>query len=69
MDSQFRAFESPMESQASLIATPLPCPRPMRAQTIAVRTPYRILGAAVMALLAVPRRLVLAPVINRRRRA
>lgn len=39
----------------------------MRPQTIAVWTPYRILGAMLMLLLAVPRTLVLVPAAIRRR--
>ena len=39
----------------------------MQPQTIAVWTPYRILGAMLMLLLAVPRTLVLVPAAIRRR--
>jgi len=65
MDSQSRAFESPAES--NLAAAPLPCPRAMHPQTLTVWTPFSILGAVVMALLTLPRALVLAPVSRRRR--
>lgn len=67
MDSHSRAFESPAESHPASPATPLPCPQIMRPQTIAVWTPYRILGAMLMLLLAVPRTLVLVPAAIRRR--
>ena len=69
MDSQSRLFESPTESHSPITAAPLPCPRPMQPQTITVWTPYRILGTLLMALLTVPRILVLAPALARRRRA
>lgn len=65
MDSQSRPFEAPLEMLP--VATPLPCPRPMRPQTITVWTPYRILGTALMVLLTVPRILALAPAVARRR--
>ena len=39
----------------------------MRPQTIAVWTPYRILGSVLMLLLAVPRTLILVPAVIRRR--
>lgn len=64
MDSHSRAFEASADSHS---ATPLPCPRVMQPQTIAVWTPYRILGAMLMLLLAVPRTLVLVPAAIRRR--
>ena len=67
MDSQSRQFESPLESHP--IAAPLPCPRAMQPQTITVATPFSILGTLLMALLTVPRMLVMVPVLNRRRRA
>jgi hypothetical protein len=41
----------------------------MHPQTLTVWTPFSILGSVVMALLTLPRTLVLAPVANRRRRA
>lgn len=69
MDSQSRPFESPMESLPVRAAAPLPCPRPMQPQTITVWTPFSILGTLLMALLTVPRILVLAPALSRRRRA
>lgn len=67
MDSHSRAFESPAESSLASPATPLPCPQVMRPQTITVWTPYRVLGAMLMLLLAVPRTLVLVPAVIRRR--
>lgn len=65
MDSHSRAFESPAESPSP--AVPLPCPRAMLPQTITVWTPYRVVGAVLMVLLALPRTLVLAPAAIRRR--
>lgn len=67
MDSKSRAFELPVESHP--IAAPLPCPRRMQPQTITVGTPVTLLGTLLMALLTVPRMLVLVPALNRRRRA
>jgi hypothetical protein len=67
MDSHFRAFETPAESHAASPATPLPCHQVMRPQNITVWTPYRIVGAMLMLLLAVPRTLVLVPAAIRRR--
>ena len=67
MDSQSRQFESPLDSHP--VAAPLPCPRKMQPQTITVGTPFCLLGTLLMALLTVPRMLVLVPVLNRRRRA
>jgi hypothetical protein len=67
MDSHLRAFETPAESHSVPPATPLPCPRVMQPQTITVWTPYRLVGALLMLLLAVPRTLVLVPAAIRRR--
>lgn len=67
MDSHLRAFETPAESYAVPPATPLPCPRVMQPQTLVVWTPYRIVGALLMLMLAVPRTLVLMPAAIRRR--
>jgi hypothetical protein len=69
MDSQSRLFESPAETHSRITAAPRPCPRAMQPQTITVWTPTRILGKALMALFTVPRILVLAPALARRRRA
>jgi hypothetical protein len=41
----------------------------MQPQTITVGTPVTLLGTLLMALLTVPRMLVLVPALNRRRRA
>jgi hypothetical protein len=41
----------------------------MHPQTLTVWTPFSVLGSLVMALLTLPRTLVLAPAVNRRRRA
>lgn len=51
---------------------PLRCPRTMPTQSLQVGTPVSILGAALMALLSLPRAAILAPAmirINRSRRA
>lgn len=69
MDSQSRAFESPVESNPVVAAAPLTCPRAMHPQTLTIWTPFSILGSVVMALLTLPRTLVLAPAASRRRRA
>ncbi len=69
MDSQSRPFETPLEMLTIPAATPLPCPHPMRPQSITVWTPTRILGTALMALLTVPRILAVTPAVTRRRRA
>lgn len=67
MDSHSRAFETSAESNSVPPATPLPCPRVMQPQLITVWTPYRVVGAMLMLLLAVPRTLVLVPAAIRRR--
>ena len=64
MDSEFRAFEMPVE--ATPIATPLRCPRQMSAQPLVPWTMGRILMAFLTALISVPAQLAPA-VINRRR--
>lgn len=69
MDSQSRPFEAPLETPPTLAATPLPCPRAMRPQSITVGAPLSILGTALTALLTVPRILALVPAAARRRRA
>jgi len=61
MDSQSRAFESYPETIPVPAGTPLRCPRPMAAQSLAVWTPFSIVGALLMAVLTVPRALLLAP--------
>lgn len=66
MDSQFRAFEAPLEANLSETATPLRCPRNMPAQPLVPWTPTRLLGALVMALVSAPA-LWLQPALNRRR--
>ena len=66
MDSEFRAFEAPVE--ATLTGTPLRCPRPMIAQPLVPWTMGRIVVAFLVALVSVPAQLAPA-VINRRRRA
>jgi hypothetical protein len=65
MDSEFRAFEAPVE--ASLSGTPLRCPRPMIAQPLVPWTMGRILLACLVALISVPAQL--APAVTSRRRA
>jgi len=64
MDSEFRAFEAPVE--ATLAGTPLRCPRPMTAQPLVPWTMGRILMAFLVALISAPAQLAPA-VINRRR--
>ena len=68
MDSQSRAFEGHAEPVSA--GTPLPCRRAMTAQPLTAWTPASVIGTLFTALLAVPRALVLAPVlITRSRRA
>ena len=64
MDSEFRAFEAPVE--ATPTATPLRCPRPMTAQPLVPWTMGRVLMAFLVAVISVPGQFAPA-VINRRR--
>lgn len=66
MDSDSRAFEVPAEAGFSPGA-PMPCRRSMPVATLTAWTPAAVLGTVVSALLAVPRALVLAPAVIRRR--
>ncbi|HEX4027367.1 MAG TPA: hypothetical protein VHX18_07070 [Rhizomicrobium sp.] len=66
MDSQFRAFEAPLETTLSETATPLRCPRTMAPQALVPWTPARLLGALLMTLLSTPA-LLLQPATSRRR--
>ena len=66
MDSDPRAFEVPAEASFSAGA-PMPCRRGMPVATLTAWTPAAVLGTVASALLAVPRALVLAPAIIRRR--
>ena len=67
MDSESRAFELPLESSLLPHAgTPLPCPRPMRPQSLAPVAPARLLLSLITALLPSPAR---APALIKRRRA
>jgi len=66
MDSDPRAFEASHDAFASP-GTPLACRRAMPAQKLEAWTPVAILGALVSAVLAVPRALVMAPSLIRRR--
>ena len=66
MDSEFRAFEAPVE--ATLAGTPMRCHRPMIAQPLVPWTIGRILVAFLAVLISAPAQLAPA-VINRRRRA
>jgi hypothetical protein len=61
MDSQSRAFETYPEANTISAGAPLRCPSPMVAQSLAVWTPFSIVGALLMAVLTVPRALLLAP--------
>ena len=68
MNSQSRAFENHAEPVSA--GAPLPCPRIMTAQALTAWTPASVVGTLFTALLAVPRALLLAPVlITRSRRA
>jgi hypothetical protein len=66
MDSQFRAFQAPVEATLGETATPLRCPQVMIAQPLVPWTPARLLGVLLMTLLSAPA-LLLQPAINRRR--
>ncbi|MEO8302080.1 MAG: hypothetical protein ABI608_09815 [Rhizomicrobium sp.] len=66
MDSEFRAFEAPVEARLS--GTPLRCPRAMIAQPLVPWTAGRIVMAGLGALISAPAQLAPA-VISRRRRA
>jgi hypothetical protein len=66
MDSDIRLFESSAEAGFS-VGTPMPCRRVMRAATLIAWTPAAVVGALFSAVLAVPRALVLAPAVIRRR--
>ncbi len=70
MDTQSRASEPSAESALLSVGTPLPCYRTMPIQSVTAWSPAAFIGALLMAVLAVPRALVLAPaVISRNRRA
>jgi hypothetical protein len=66
MDSQSRAFETPVETSLSEAATPLRCHRTMKPQSLVPWTPARLLGAALMTLVSAPA-LLLQPATSRRR--
>lgn len=66
MNSQSHLFEASIEGSFSP-AAPMPCRRAMPAATLTAWTPAAILGTLFSAVLAVPRALVLAPAVIRRR--
>lgn len=66
MDCESRLFESPVETVFPA-GTPLPCRHAMPVATLTAWTPAAVLGAVFSAVLAVPRALVLAPAVIRRR--
>lgn len=67
MDSQGRAFEQALDGELHVAGTPLRCPRAMPVQNLTPWTPASVAGDLITALLAVPRALVLAPAVLRRR--
>lgn len=68
MDYEPRAFKkAPLNPQSVSTGTPLPCRRAMSAQVLTAWTPVAVVGALFSAILAVPRALVLAPSVIRRR--
>ena len=54
MDSEARAFETPLVASPARIGTPLPCPRPMVPQNLAPMTPIVLFQSLFAALLPVP---------------
>lgn len=67
MNFEPRLYKAPLDSTAVSIGTPLPCRRAMPAQALTAWTPVAVVGALFSAVLAVPRALVLAPSVIRRR--
>lgn len=66
MDSDSRLFEASVETGFAGGA-PMPCRRAMAPAVLAAWTPATVIGAVFSAVLAVPRALVLAPAVIRRR--
>jgi len=55
MDSEARAFETPLVASPARVGTPLPCRRPMVPQDLAPMTPLALVRSLFAALLpAVP---------------
>jgi hypothetical protein len=51
MDSEARAFETPLVASPDPVGTPLPCPRPMVPQNLAPMTPLAMIQSLFSALL------------------
>ena len=54
MDSEARAFETPLVASPAHVGTPLPCRRPMVPQDLAPMTPLALFRSLFAALLPVP---------------
>ena len=54
MDSEARAFETPLVASPARVGTPLPCRRPMVPQNLAPMTPLAVFQSLFAALLPVP---------------
>ena len=54
MDSEARAFETPLVASPARVGTPLPCRRPMVPQNLAPMTPLALFQGLFEALLPVP---------------
>jgi hypothetical protein len=67
MDSEARAFETPLVASPARIGTPLPCRRPMVPQNLTPMSPLAMFQSLFAALLPVPVRR--QPALIDRRRA
>jgi len=67
MDSEARAFETPLVASPRPVGTPLPCRRPMVPQNLAPMTPFAMLQGLFAALL--PLQAQRRPALIDRRRA
>jgi len=54
MDSEARAFETPLVASPARVGTPLPCRRPMVPQDLAPMTPLAMVQGLFEPLLPVP---------------
>jgi hypothetical protein len=54
MDSEARAFETPLVASPAHVGTPLPCRRPMVPQNLAPMSPFAMLQGLFAALLPIP---------------
>jgi hypothetical protein len=54
MDSEARAFETPLVASPARVGTPLPCRRPMVPQNLTPMTPLAVFQSLFAALLPVP---------------